>query len=45
MNYNRMIRKVASAHMEKTAQEKPASVLFSQAVIDTRDLLNWFQQL
>lgn len=43
MNYNRMIRKVASAHMGKTAQEKPASVQFSQAVIDTRDLLNWFQ--
>ena len=43
MNYNRMIRRVASAHMRKLAQEKPASVMFAEAVIDTRDLLNWFQ--
>jgi hypothetical protein len=43
MNYNRMIRRVASAHMRKLAQEKPASVMFAEAVIDKRDLLNWFQ--
>lgn len=42
MNYSRMIQRVASAHMRKIAQE-PASVMFAEAVIDQRDLLNWFQ--
>lgn len=38
-----MIQRVAQEHM-KTSAEKPASVMFSQAVLETpRDLLNWFQ--
>lgn len=29
--------------MRKVAQDKPASVLFAEAVVNTRDVLNWFQ--
>lgn len=41
---SRMIRRVASAHMRRMAQEKPASVLFAEAVINTRDVLSWFNK-
>ena len=41
MNHNRMIKRVASRYM-RLAQEKPTKVMFAQAVIDKRDLLNWF---
>lgn len=40
---SRMIQRVASAHMRKLAQEKPARVMFAEAVVNTRDVLNWFQ--
>ena len=44
MNRRKMIQRVASLHLRKVAEGKPASVLFSQAVLENpRDLLNWFQ--
>ncbi len=42
MNRTRMIRRVASTYMSRVAQEKPASLMFAQAVINKRDVLSWF---
>jgi len=38
---NQMIKRVAARYM-RLAQEKPTKVLFAQAVIDQRDVLNWW---